>query len=262
MNTPHASTAPDLQVFRGAARRKFLGRAVAGSLVVGLVAAVFAADRNGQGAGLFSKLGLNSKDTAEHIAWAAEDQSRSSGPGWDLTAGFYEFDDGPEEDVRKGRLARADLAQTNTSYFAADYYEDPDLAASGGFLGFWASMQLGSGGSDDAAEPQRRRGARDVAAEIADATPRFRPVSRNRTSKSRSETSGEATAPLFQKLFGSSNKLKSDSTDEQAESEDTANAEVKSDRKPNGFFANLFSARESEPKESSETTKSVGRRRF
>ncbi len=66
----------------------------------------------------------------------------------DLFAGYYEFDEGPEDDysVMKAGL---DMAITNTLHFEASYYEDHDLDASSGFVGLWASLPLGDRKDDE-----------------------------------------------------------------------------------------------------------------
>ncbi|MEM7013496.1 MAG: hypothetical protein AAF585_18645, partial [Verrucomicrobiota bacterium] len=149
-----------------------------------------------------------------------------------------EFDDGPEEDVRKGRQSRQFMAQTTSPYYAEEYYEDPDLSASRGFFGLWASFEIGGTGERREANQERE----GVFARIADATPPQR-MSRVRTRKARDNEEGNSQS-LFARLFsGKQIDEEADSEPEQKPEPVAADAdsEEEVETKPGGRVSKLFS---------------------
>ncbi|MFT5465113.1 MAG: hypothetical protein ACI8UO_000199 [Verrucomicrobiales bacterium] len=199
MNAPHFSDAASQRAVRIASRRKTVRRISVAGLAICLVAGVIAVEGPRQG-GLLSRLGLGSSKSADVQAASLSDDEfkadlNNRRRGLQFTTGFYEFDDGPEEDVRKGRKSRNEMASTTAPYFAADYFEDRDLAASQGFFGFWASVQLG--GKDDEAGREGGSGLANLASE---AVPNFQRINRMRTSKERSSDSDRE--PLLSRIFG------------------------------------------------------------
>ncbi|MEM1296567.1 MAG: hypothetical protein AAGH89_14460 [Verrucomicrobiota bacterium] len=63
-------------------------------------------------------------------------------------AGFYEFDEGPEDDY-SAMKAGMDIAITNKIHFEASYFRDHELDASSGFIGLWGAIPLGENKEDD-----------------------------------------------------------------------------------------------------------------
>lgn len=234
MNATHYSDAASQRAVRRAQRRKTLRKVAFGSLAVGLVAGVLAVESPSQG-GLFSRLGrLN--DFADQKVQSA-DESRG---GLNFTTGFYEFDDGPEEDVRKGRQSRKFMAQTTSPFYSEEYYEDPDLSASRGFFGLWASFEIGGTG-----EPRQAREEREgVFSKLADATTSQR-MTRVRTRKAR-DGGEDNGASLFSRLFSGKQIDEADSAPEPAAADDSdadEEVEAKSGGRVSKFLSKIFSAK-------------------
>lgn len=248
MNATHYSDAASQRAVRLANRRKNLRRIAVGAFATCLVAGVIAVESPREG-GLLSKLGLfKTVEAGSHASVLSDEEfnreinSRRRG-GLRLTTGFYEFDDGPEEDHRKGRMARADMASTTTPYFAAEYYEDRDLAASNGFFGFWASVQIGR----DRDEPS----ADNEGFSPANLAPRSNRFDRMRTSRERAdESGGDERKPLLQRIFKSRDQgdqpepAAAGSARSAADEPPSDAAESSKDGKRNGLLKRLFKKRE------------------
>ena len=189
MTATHYPDPSSKRALRRARRTNNLRRVAYGSIALGFVAGVVAVETPDSN-GLFHRLGFSTEGPVNF-----DTDESYSGLRW--TTGFYEFDDGPEEEIRKGRMSRADMASTTSPHFAAEYYQDPDLAASRGFFGLYASFQLGERGLGN----RQDRSSRSLFAELADNAPSFGRPNRIRTRRDGPEDSGEGLK-IFAKLFG------------------------------------------------------------
>ncbi len=68
-----------------------------------------------------------------------------------LFAGYYEFDEGPEDDY-SAMKAGMDVAITNKIHFEASFFRDHELDESSGFIGLWGAIPLGERKPEEAEE--------------------------------------------------------------------------------------------------------------
>lgn len=66
-------------------------------------------------------------------------------------AGYYEFDEGPEDDY-SAMKAGMDVAITNKIHFEASFFRDHELDESNGFIGLWGAIPIGERKDEDDTE--------------------------------------------------------------------------------------------------------------
>lgn len=78
-----------------------------------------------------------------------------------IHSGFYDFDEGVEDQVVKVK-DRNEVSFANRTHFQSEYHVNPILQEENGFVGFWASFPLRAPGEKDAGTYERLRTRREL----------------------------------------------------------------------------------------------------